>query len=62
MLGVATQDALAASLLAARGRNLVLDDSAAGTPELDRVLDCQRWASEEGVQLEEEDDVLGYHA
>ena len=58
MLGVATQDALAASLLATNGRNLVIDDSATGAPELDRVLDCQRWAIEMGMEIDEE---LGFH-
>ena len=47
MLGIAVQDALAASLLAASGRQLVLDQSAAPVPELDHLLDGQRWALEE---------------
>ena len=43
LLGVAVQDALAASLLAASGKQLVLDEKAADTPSLDEVLDGQRW-------------------
>ena len=44
MVGIAVQDALAASLLAPAGRRLVLDQSAALAPELDALLDGQRWA------------------
>lgn len=47
MLGVAVQDALAASLLAAPGPGLVLDQRAAPAPELDHLLDGQWWAFEE---------------
>ena len=46
MLGAAVQDATAASLLVASGKQLVLDQSAAPVPELDNVLDGQRWAFE----------------
>ena len=46
MLGVAVQDAIAASLLAPSGSQLVLDQSAAPVPELDAILDGQRWAFE----------------
>ena len=45
-LGVAVQDALAASLLAPSGKKLVLDQKAAPEPELDQLLDAQRWAEE----------------
>ena len=44
MLGIAVQDALAASLLAVSGAQLVLDQAAAPVPELDVLLDGQRWA------------------
>ena len=44
ILGVAVQNALAASLLVADGRRLVLDAAADAEPELDSVLDGQRWA------------------
>ena len=43
-LGVATQDALAASLLAHSGKRLVLDERNVDTPELADLLDGQRWA------------------
>jgi len=46
MLGLAVQDAIAASLLAHSGEQLVLDPSAAPIPELDSVFDGQRWALE----------------
>ena len=46
MIGIAVQDALAASLLAPAGRRLVLAPSAAFVPELDLLLDGQRWAFE----------------
>ena len=46
MLGVAVQDAIAASLLQVSGAQLVLDQSAAPIPEVDLVLDGQRWAFE----------------
>ena len=39
MLGVALQNAIAASLLAGSGSQLVLDLSASSAPELDAVLD-----------------------
>ena len=45
MLGVCAQDALAASLLAHHGRKLVVDDNTALEPELDALLDGQRWAT-----------------
>ena len=38
MLGVAVQDAIAASLLAPSGSQLVLDQSTAPAPELDILL------------------------
>ena len=44
MIGMAVQDALAASILAPAGPGLVLDQSAAPAPELDILLDGQRWA------------------
>ena len=44
MLGMAAQGALAASLLAPGGRQLVLDVPAAPVPEADTLLDAQRWA------------------
>ena len=44
MLGIAVQDAIGASLLASSGTQLVLDPSAAHVPELDSLLDGQRWA------------------
>ena len=43
---MAIQDALAASILAPSGRRLVLDAGADGAPDLDRLLDGQRWAGE----------------
>ena len=43
LLGVAVQDALAASLLAPSGKTLVLDEKATTAPPLDEVLDGQRW-------------------
>ena len=46
LLGVAVQDALAGSLLAPNGKKLVLDRADAETPELDLLLDGQRWALE----------------
>ena len=46
MLGVAVQDAFSASLLAAAGPPLVLDQGAAPAPELDALLDGQQWAGE----------------
>ena len=45
-LGVAVQDACAASVLAASGRKLVLDQQAAEELELSGLLDGQRWAAE----------------
>ena len=44
LIGVAAQVALAASLLARSGKQLVLDVPAAWAPELDSLLDGQRWA------------------
>ena len=41
------EDTIAASLLAASGAQLVLDQAAAPPPELDLLLDGQRWAFEE---------------
>ena len=49
MLGIVVQDAIAASLLAVSGAQLVLDQSAAPIPELDAVLDGQRWAADDGI-------------
>lgn len=46
MLGAAVQDAIASSLLAQSGIQLVLDQSASHIPELDVVLDGQKWAVE----------------
>ena len=46
LLGAATQDALAASLLVENGQKLVLDDSTALEPTVDLLLDGQRWAAE----------------
>ena len=46
MLGIALQNAIAGSLLAASGSHLVLDLSASPAPELDAVLDGQRWSFE----------------
>ena len=43
MVTIVIQDALAASLLAAAGKGLVLDSGAAATPELDALLVWQRW-------------------
>ena len=47
MIGVAVQNALAASLLAPYGPGIVLDQPSAPAPELDALLDGQRWAFEE---------------
>ena len=44
LLGVAVQDALAAFILATEGKTLALERAAAETPELDALLDGQRWA------------------
>ena len=44
MLGVAVQDVIASSLLAKSGVQLVLDQGASPVPELDAILDGQRWA------------------
>ncbi len=46
LLGVATQGALAASLLARSGKSLVPDAPAAWAPELDILSDGQHWAAE----------------
>ena len=43
MLAVSLQDSFAASILAAGGPGLVLDGSADFEPELDLLLDAQRW-------------------
>ena len=40
-----------ASLLAALGPGLVLDESAALVPELEHLLDGQRWSFEEPARL-----------
>ena len=44
LLGVTSQRALAASLLAAEGRGLTLSNPADECPPIDAVLDEQRWA------------------
>ena len=44
MISIAVQDAIRASLLAPFGVRLVLEPSAAFVPELDSLLDGQRWA------------------
>ena len=49
MLGIAVQDSIAASLLAPSGAQLVLDQSAAPLPEIDALLDGQRWAAEPDI-------------
>ena len=49
LLGSATQDALAASLLAENGKKLVIDDHSVPEPALDLLLDGQRWAAETGA-------------
>ena len=49
MVSVAVQDAIAASLLAPASRSLVLDQSAAPAPSLDKLLDGQRWAVDFGA-------------
>ena len=49
MVSVAVQDAIAASLLAPACRALVLDQSAAPAPTLDKLLDSQRWAVDFGA-------------
>ena len=46
MLGVAVQNAIAASLLAPSGAQLVVDQSEEPVPDLASVLDGQRWAME----------------
>ena len=43
MLAVSVQDTSAASILAAGGSGLVLDGSADNEPELELLLDAQRW-------------------
>ena len=45
MLGMAVQDAVAASLLAEVGTKLVQERPATWAPELDALLDGQRWAT-----------------
>ena len=49
MLGIAVQNAIAASLLAPTGRRRVLDQSGAPTPDISTVWDGQRWAVEHSV-------------
>ena len=44
VFGCAVQNALAASLLAKSGRKLVLEDATTVGPEVDELLDGQRWA------------------
>ena len=44
MINIAVQDAMRASLLVSFGVRLVLEPSAAFVPELDSLLDGQRWA------------------
>ena len=44
MLGLAVQNAFAASILAPAGQRLVLDAAAADQPQLDELMDGQRWA------------------
>ena len=44
LLGTAVQGAVAASLLARSGPQLVLDTPAAFPPDLEDLLDAQRWA------------------
>ena len=51
MLGVAVQNAIASSLLAQSGSQLVLEQNAAHAPDLDALLDGQRWASEHSAPL-----------
>ena len=46
LLGMAAQDALAASLLNPLGRKLVVDDRNPTKPELADLLDGQRWAED----------------
>ena len=46
MIEVTVQNALAASLLAPHGPGLVLDQPAAPAPDLDLLMDGQRWAFE----------------
>ena len=48
-LGVAVQSAVAASVLADTGKQLVLGETSAGAPELDALLDGQRWAADDSV-------------
>ena len=52
MLGMSLQNAVAASLLAKSGAQLVLDQNAAPIPELDSVLDGQRWAGDDAFAPE----------
>ena len=52
-LGTAVQDALAASLLAPNGKNLVLNNAVIENVSVDEVLACQRWA--DGGDPREED-------
>ena len=44
MISIAVQDAIRASLLVPFGVRLVLEPSGAFVPELDSLLDGQRWA------------------
>ena len=52
LVGAASQNALAASLLAPCGKKLILDDAAGFEPELDSLLDAQRWAGEAPLERE----------
>ena len=45
LLGVAVQNAVAASVLAPGGKGLVLDDKGVDTPDLSELLDGQRWSA-----------------
>ena len=54
---MAVQNAVAASLLAAESRKLVLDTGAADVPDLADLLDGQRWALESVIG--EENDSQG---
>ena len=52
LVGATSQNALAASLLAPCGKKLILDDAAGFEPELDSLLDAQRWAGEAPLERE----------
>ncbi len=49
LLGMAIQGALAASLLARIGKGFVLDAPVAWAPDVDVLLDAQRWVAEEDM-------------